>query len=116
MLSDSLLVQLDFKIVLELNKVVNSKERVFIGKDFVFEGLFKLNIISPSQINENSINFLHLVLNSEFVKHGMEDWVISILYQSKKMSNLNLIPKFNVKHNSKYEVCVQSKQLSYKTF
>jgi hypothetical protein len=46
LISVFLLVQLGYKIVIEFNKIVISKHDVFIGKAYVSDGLFKLNIIS----------------------------------------------------------------------
>jgi hypothetical protein len=54
LISVSLLVQLGYKVVLESNKVVISKHDVFIGKGYVSDGLFKLNIISQL-VNEVSM-------------------------------------------------------------
>lgn len=67
LISGSLLVQLSYKIVLESNKIVTSKDDIFIRKGFVFEGLFKLNIIYPS-INKNYFSdpSQSILLNSKF--------------------------------------------------
>lgn len=56
LISGSLLVQLGYKVVLESNKVIISKEEMFIRKYFISEGLFKINIL-PFLINELSSSF-----------------------------------------------------------
>ena len=111
LLNSSLLVKLGLKVVLESNKVVISRGDKFIGKGFVTNGLFKLNVMTPANINKSSITFSEsTVLNSESYEtwHGRLGHVN--LRSIKRMSNLMLIPKLDINHNSKCEVCVQSKQ------
>ena len=59
LISGSLLVQQDFRLVFESNKIVISHGVLFIGKCYLSEGLFKLNVI-VSSFNEN-----HLIMNIE---------------------------------------------------
>ena len=58
LISGSSLVQLGYKIVLESNRVIISKNNVFIGKGYVCDGLFKLN-------NVSSLNKISKVFNVE---------------------------------------------------
>ena len=107
LLSGSLLVQIGLKVILESNKVVISRRDKFIDKGFVSEGLFKLNVIAPTNINKNSITlFEFMVLNSESCEtwHGRLGHVN--LRSIKRMSDLILIPKLDIDHDSKCEVCV----------
>jgi len=48
LISGSLLLKLDFQIILESNKVVITKNNVFAGKGFIDEGLFKSNIFTQT--------------------------------------------------------------------
>lgn len=41
----------------ECNKLVLTKENIFIGKDFLSNGLFKLNGVHFSQTNKNDYRF-----------------------------------------------------------
>ncbi len=75
----------------------------FIGKGFLCDGLFKLNVIIPS-MNENSI-VLHI--DSPIVWHSRLGY---INYSSiKGLMHLNLIPKSEIKNNDKCEICVEAK-------
>ena len=89
LISGSLLVQQGFCLVFESNKVVISYGVMFIGKGYLSEGLFKLNVM-VSSINKN-----YLVMNIETfsIWHGR---LGHVNYNSiKKLMNLNLIPKGN---------------------
>jgi len=46
LIDGSLLVKIGYKIILEANKFVISKDNIFVGKGYVLDGLFKLNIVS----------------------------------------------------------------------
>ncbi|CAL9030102.1 unnamed protein product [Prunus brigantina] len=63
LISGSSLVQQGYKVVLESNMVVITKNNVFIGKGFISEGLFKLNVYSkvihPKVFNMESSNVWH---------------------------------------------------------
>lgn len=60
LVSASLLCKKDFKIVIESNSIVISKEGLFVGKGYCCDGLFKLSI--------NKINmFLLILLNLIFI-------------------------------------------------
>ena len=64
LISASLLVQQGYKVVFESNRVVISKFGVFIGKGYICNGLFKLNVMHfPS--NKNSVNSPMVVANVE---------------------------------------------------
>lgn len=47
LISGSMLVQDDLKIIPEPTKIVNTKDNIYIGKDYVSERLFKINIVTP---------------------------------------------------------------------
>ena len=103
LISGSLLVQQGFRLVFESNKVVISHGVLFIEKGYLSEGLFKLNVIHSS-FNEN-----HLIMNieSSSIWHGR---LGHVNYNSiKKLMNLNLISKDNLKNNQKCLVCIESK-------
>ena len=58
--SGSQLVRRGYKIILDCNKVVITKNNVFIGRGYSSEGLFKLNVINYL-INkaENQVYFVN---------------------------------------------------------
>ena len=59
LVSGSSLVQQGYKVVMESNKVVITRNDIFVGKGYVCDGLFKLNVLS--EVNEIS----HQVFNVE---------------------------------------------------
>ena len=61
LISESSLLRADYRIVKESNKFVISKSNVFIRKNFVSDGLFRLNVINSS---DNKI-FIPVDLNIE---------------------------------------------------
>ena len=108
LISASLLVQLGYKVILESNKVVISKREIFIEKDFVSEGLFKINML-PLSSNEKSSSSQSCVMNTESydVWHGRLAYVN--LRSIIRISNLNLIIEFKIDHSAKCEIYSQSK-------
>ena len=60
LVSRSQLVQREYKIILDCNKIMITKNNTFIGRGYVCEGLFKLNIINYL-INkaENQVYFVN---------------------------------------------------------
>ena len=58
-----LLVKLDYKIVIEVNKIVITESKVFIGNGFVPENLLKLNVILRD-MNEISLIYCYNVESS----------------------------------------------------
>lgn len=97
LISGSLLVQAGYKIVLEANKVVITKNDVFIGKGFIFDGLFKMNVI-PKCLNNKSPSSTILNVESCDVWHGRLGHVN--FGTLRRMINLNLIPKSKIEPSS----------------
>ena len=59
LVSVALLVKNGFKCVLVSDKVVISKNEMFIGKGYLNEGLLKLNVMVIDSINKNSSLFTY---------------------------------------------------------
>ena len=55
----SLLNKHGFRMVLESNKVILSKSRMYVGKGYVSDGLFKLNVMTI--INKNNQSSVYLL-------------------------------------------------------
>jgi hypothetical protein len=90
-----------FKIVLESNKYVVSRHGTFVGKGYDCGGLFRLSLLDDvcnKEVNNVNVsdesNIWHLRLCH--INFGCLMWLI----------NLNLIPKFNLVKDSKWQVCV----------
>lgn len=58
LVSGSLLDKHGFRMVFEPDKVVLSKSRMHVGKCYVLDGLFKLNVITVIKKVKNSTYFL----------------------------------------------------------
>ena len=61
LISESSFFRAGYRIVKESNKFIISKSNIFFGKDFVCDGLFRLNVINPS---DNKIS-ISIALNIE---------------------------------------------------
>ena len=84
------------------HKFVISKSNVLFEKDFVCDGLFRLNAINSSD-NRISIS-VALNIESCDIWHGRLGYVN--FDSIKKMINLNLNPKSSFNSTSKCEICV----------
>lgn len=109
LISGSLLSNKGFKIVFESDKVVLTKGEMYVGKGYLCDGIFKLNVVSI--VNENASNSTASVylLDSNDLWHARMGHVnYHSLY---RMMNLGLLPKNNLNNikKSKCEVCVESK-------
>ena len=102
LISESSLLRAGYRIMKESNKFVISKSNIFIGKGFVCDGFFRLNLINSSN-NEISIP-IALNIESCDIYHGRLGHVN--FYSIKKMINLNLIPKSSFDTSSRCEICI----------
>ncbi|XP_068304222.1 uncharacterized protein [Pyrus communis] len=67
LISGSLLSNKGFNIVFESDKFVITKGGVYVGKGYLAEGLFKLNVLSANAINNNNkpnVSFAYLIESS----------------------------------------------------
>ncbi|KAL4038513.1 hypothetical protein IC575_002134 [Cucumis melo] len=108
LISGSLLSKNGFKLVFVSGKFVFFKNKMYMGKDYLSDGLFKLNVIEviPKSINNNKVSTFAYIVES-FVWHSRLGHVNfnSLL----RLINTNLIPKFTFDTNHRCEVCVESK-------
>jgi hypothetical protein len=106
LVSGSLLCRDGFKVVLESNKVVVSKNGQFIGKGYECGGLFRFSL---SDFCNKSVNHI-----CGGVSDDTSVW-LSRLYHinfglMNRLSSLSLISKFTIAKGSKCHSCVQLKQ------
>ena len=80
LISESLLLRAGYRIVKKSNNLVISNSNIFIGKGFICDGLFRLNVINSS---DNKIS-IPVALNIESLISGMEDWDMSTSLLSRK--------------------------------
>ena len=102
--STSLLVKNGFKVVFVSDKVVISKNDMYVGKGYLSDGLFKLNVMTINY-NKNNDSSAY-VLESDNLWHAR---LGHVNYKSlQKMINMEILPKFEC-NKSKCQVCVESK-------
>ena len=92
-----------FKCVFVSDKVVVSKNEMYVGKGYLTEGLFKLNVIAVDMNKDFASSYL---LESKCLWHERLGHVNNKTL--RKLINLNVLPKFEC-NKSKCQVCVESK-------
>ena len=106
LVSGSLLNKHGFRMVIESDKVILSKNGMFVGKGYVTEGLFKLNVMTVKNINKKNNSSAYL-LESSNVWHGR---LGHVNYETmRRLINLNHIPTFQISSKHKCEICVEAK-------
>lgn len=106
LVSGSLLNKHGFHIVFESDKVILSKSVIFVGKGYVSDDMFKLNVMVVKQ-KMNKVNSSAYLLESSNVWHGR---LGHVNYDSlRRLVNLNCIPAFHVDSKHKCETCVEAK-------
>ena len=109
LVSGSLLSKNGFKLVFVSDKFVLTKNKMFVGKGYLNDGLFKMNVMTvvPKSINNNKVDSSAYSLESSNIWHGRLGHVnYDIL---RRLIHLDYLSKFNIDHNHKCETCVESK-------
>ena len=106
LVSGSVLSKKGFKLVFEGNTFVMSKGDAFVGKGYLDDGLFKLNVTPLSKINENASS-------SAYVAVSFDLWHSRLGHVNTKSLNKlvtsGLIPKCTQPSDQRCEICVESK-------
>ncbi|KAL8103846.1 hypothetical protein AgCh_028150 [Apium graveolens] len=106
LVSSSLLSKHGFRIVIESDKVIFSKSGMFVGKGYLTDGLFKLNVMSVKDDNEmkNSSAYLLESPNLWYARLG------HVNYDTlRRLSAKEYIPKLTIDSKHKCETCVEVK-------
>uniref|UniRef100_A0A2N9F9L9 Integrase catalytic domain-containing protein n=1 Tax=Fagus sylvatica TaxID=28930 RepID=A0A2N9F9L9_FAGSY len=107
LVSGSLLSKNGFQLVFESDKFLLTKSGMLVGKGYLSDGLFKMNVMTIVPINENKNKSSAYLLESSNVWHGRLGHVnFGTLH---RLVNLNLLPKFQIDTNHKCETCVEAK-------
>ncbi|GAB2296180.1 hypothetical protein Dimus_038406 [Dionaea muscipula] len=113
LVSGSLLVKHGFRTVFEADKIVLSKNGMYLGRGYMSNGLFKLNVmtvIPKAIINENKASTSVYVIESSHVWHGR---LGHVNYDSmRKLINMNYIPTFTI-DKQMCETCVEAKMAKH---
>ena len=110
LISASLLSKKGFKLVFESDKLVLTKGGAFIGKGYMSEGLFKINVFNDNVI---ALTINKSFMSSAYIVESCELWhsrLGHVNYRSMyKMANLGLLPKLDINETQKCEICAESK-------
>ena len=114
MISESILNKKGFRIVFESDNFVLTKSEMYVGKSYLVDCLFKVNVavvdkismyLYPKLINEGKSSVY--LLESPILWHARL-WHVN--YKSlQDLSNLVYIPKLNLEEIRKCEICVEAK-------
>jgi len=104
LVSTSLLVKNGFKCVFVSDKVVVSKKEIYVGKGYLTEGLFKLNVMVVDSMNK--------ITASSYLLESNDLWRIRLGHVNyktlRKLINLEVLPKVEC-NKSKCQICIESK-------
>ena len=107
LVSGSLLNNRGFRLVLESNKFVLSKSGMYIGKGYMSDGMWKLNVMIIIKSNMNKVSNSTYVLESSNLWHGI---LGHVHYDTlRRLINLNHIPTFQTDVKHKCETCIEEK-------
>ena len=106
LVSGPILSKKGFKLVFESDRFILTKAGMYVGKGYLTEGLFKLNVLVTNTMNNNKNTSVYIV-DSFVLWHARLGHVNNrSIY---RMVNLNLLPKFDVNIHNKCEICTESK-------
>ena len=106
LVSGPILSKKGFKLVFESDRFILTKAGMYVGKGYLTEGLFKLNVLVTNTMNNNKNTSVYIV-DSFVLWHARLGHVNNrSIY---RMVNLNLLPKFDVNIHNKCEICIESK-------
>ena len=105
----SLLSKKGFKLVFVLDNCILTKNGMYVGKRYMRNGLFKMNVMTivPPMKNINKNTSSAYMLESSNVWHGR---LGHVNYDTlRRLINMECLPKFKIDPNHKCEICVESK-------
>ena len=105
LVSGSLLSKNGFKLVFESDKFSLFKSGMHVGKGYLSNGPFKMNVMTVTDNNKGASSVY--MLESSNVWHGRLGHVN--YYTLYRLINLNLLLKFKIDFNHKCEICVEAK-------
>ena len=105
--SGSLLNNHGFRLVFESNKFIPSKIGLYIGKGYVSDGMWKLNVMIIIKSNMNKASTSTYMLEPSNLWHSR---LGHVNYDTlRRLINLNHIPTFQIDAKHKCETCVEAK-------
>ena len=107
LVSGSRLNKHGFRMVFDSDKVVLSKNEMYVGKGYVNEGLFKRNVMTLKPKINNETSSSAYLLESSNLWHGRLGHVN--FNSLRKLINMKHIPNFQIGLKHKCETCVEAK-------
>ena len=106
--SRSLLSKKGFELVLVSDNFIPTKNGMYVGKGYMSNGLFKMNVMTivPPNKNINKNTSSAYMLESSNVWQGR---LGHVNYTLHRLINMECLPKFKIDPNHKCEICVESK-------
>ena len=110
LVSGSLLSKKGFKLVFVSDNFILSKNGMYVGKGYMSNGLFKMNVMTVvphiKNINKNNTSSAYM-LESSNMWHGR---LGHVNYDTlRRLINMECLPNFKIDPNHKCEICVESK-------
>ena len=107
LISGTVLDNHGFRMVLESQKLVLSKNGMYVGKGCVKNGMVKMNVMAIKAKEMNKISSSAYMIESSNLWHGR---LGHVNYDTlRKLINLECIPKFNIDSNHKCEIYGEAK-------
>ncbi|GJS42867.1 retrovirus-related pol polyprotein from transposon TNT 1-94 [Tanacetum coccineum] len=106
LVSGWLLNKFGCRLVFESDKFVLSKNQMYVGKGYVVNGMFKLNVMVVKN-DINKMNSSAYLIESSNVWHGHLGHVNS--NSMRRLIKFNSIPNFHIDSKYKCETCVEAK-------
>ena len=118
LVSGSKLTRGGFRMVFEAEKVIITKNRKYLGRGYLHEGLWKFTVqpivtpvvtteaVEPIIDNNNASTSVYIVESSNL----WHDRLGHVNYGSiKRLVEMNLIPRMDLKEHGKCQICVEAK-------
>ena len=103
----SLLNSHEFRFVFESNTFVLFKSGMYVGKWYISDGMWKLNIMTIIKLDMNKASTFAYILKSSNLWH---DRLGHVNYDTlRRLINLNYIPTFQIDAKHKCKTCVETK-------
>ena len=94
-------------MVFESDKIILSKSGMYVGKGYVSDGLFKLNVITVRPKIYKVINSSAYLIEYSNLWHGRPGYYN---YNAmRRLINMDHIPSFHIDSKHKCETCVKAK-------
>ena len=113
LISGSVLSKHGFRIVFESDKVILSKSGMYVGKGYVVDGLFKMNVmVLRNEMNKATTSSAYVIESTNIVEstnvwHGRLGHVN--FNSLRRILKLNHIPFDEIQKHNKCETCAEAK-------